>query len=66
LPRDGSVTFSDLTGKLDVLKVTCDKCGRAGRYGVAQLIEQHGRDGKLTDWLSTTDRAPADLALVGA
>jgi len=51
MPRDGSVIFSDLTGKLATLHVTCDKCGLKRRYGVARLIEQHGRDGKLSDWL---------------
>jgi hypothetical protein len=33
---------------------TCDKCGRARHYGVRRLIEQPGRDGKITrqmpDW----------------
>jgi len=52
MSRDGSIIFGDLIGKLDVPKVTCEKCGRAGRYGVARLIEQHGRDGKMTDWLA--------------
>ena len=28
-PRDGAIIFSDLIGKLDVLRVTCDKCARA-------------------------------------
>jgi hypothetical protein len=26
--RDGSIVFSDLIGKLETLRVTCDKCGR--------------------------------------
>jgi hypothetical protein len=51
MPRDGAITFGDLVVKLDVLRVACDKCGRKGRYAVARLIEQHGRDGKLIDWL---------------
>jgi hypothetical protein len=28
MPRDGAIIFSDLTGKLDVLRVTCAKCSR--------------------------------------
>jgi hypothetical protein len=27
MPRDGAIIFSDLIGKLDVLRVACDKCG---------------------------------------
>jgi hypothetical protein len=45
---------ADLTGKLEVLDVTCEKSGRKGRYSVARLIEAHSRDGKVTrqmpDW----------------
>ena len=52
MSRDGSIVFGDLVGMLDVLKVTCDKCGRAGHYRVRRLIEQRGPDGKPTDWLS--------------
>jgi hypothetical protein len=52
MPRDGAIIFSDLLGKLDVLEVACDKCGRKGRYGVARLIEQRGSDGKVVDLLA--------------
>jgi hypothetical protein len=38
MPRDGSITPSDLVGKLDWLVVVCDKCGRKGRYSVARLV----------------------------
>jgi hypothetical protein len=34
-----------------VLRVTCDKCERAGLYRVANLVLRHGPDGRLTDWL---------------
>jgi hypothetical protein len=27
MPRDGAIIFSDLIGKLDLLRVACDKCG---------------------------------------
>ena len=51
MPRD-AVTFGGLIGKLDMLGVECPKCGRAGRYSVRGLVLQHGRNGRLTDWLS--------------
>jgi hypothetical protein len=51
MPRDGSLTPADLVGRLDVLRVACEKCGRAGRYRVTTLAEQIGWDGKLTNWL---------------
>ena len=52
MPRDGAIIFGDLIGKLDVLQVACDKCGRKGRYPVVRLIEQSGRDAKAIDWLA--------------
>ena len=55
--RDGAILFGDLTGKLDVLRVACDSCGRAGSHRVARLIEQHGRDAAIVDWL---DKIAAD------
>jgi hypothetical protein len=51
MPRDGAIIFGDLDGKLDMLRVTCDKCGRDGCYGLRRLIEKRGRDAKLLDWL---------------
>jgi hypothetical protein len=30
MPRDGAIIFADLIGKLDLLRVACDKCGKAG------------------------------------
>ena len=52
MPCDGGIIFSDLVGKLDVLQVACDKCGRKGRYALARLIEQRGRDAKVVDFLA--------------
>ena len=52
MPRDGSITPRDLVdGKLWVLRVECDKCGRRGRYSVGRVVESIGMDGKLRDWL---------------
>ena len=44
------VAFSDIEGKMDVLRVECTRCGRKGRYRVRRLIEQHGRDGSMLRW----------------
>jgi hypothetical protein len=37
MPRDGAIIFSDLIGKLDVLRVACAKCDRAGNYRLPGL-----------------------------
>jgi len=34
-----------------MLHITCDKCGRSGRYRVTTLAEAVIIDGKLSDWL---------------
>jgi len=63
MPKDGAIVFSDLTGKVEVLRVACEKCGRDGRYILARLIRQHGRDGKLVDWLDElTAECPKKVA----
>jgi hypothetical protein len=41
-----------VVGKLETRRVACDKCDREGRYRVGRLIEKHGGDGKITDWLA--------------
>jgi hypothetical protein len=51
MPRDGAIILSDLIGELDVLRVACDNCGRAGCYRLNHLIENRVRDAKLVDWL---------------
>ena len=63
MPRDGAIIFSDLIGKLDMLRVACDKCGHDGCYGLRRLIEKGGRDAKLVDWLDKlTAECPKKLA----
>jgi hypothetical protein len=67
MPDRGPVTFGDLINKLGTLRVTCDQCGRNGRYSVRRLAAQYGRDGRVTDWLSaiTSDcprRPPINVA----
>jgi hypothetical protein len=44
------LTFGDIEGKLDVLRVECTRCPRKGRYSVAKLIETHGRGGNMMKW----------------
>jgi hypothetical protein len=48
----GAITFSDLVGRLKVLRVDCDHCGRHGRYLVDKLVYDHGPDAKLIEWFS--------------
>jgi hypothetical protein len=50
MPRDGAIIFSDLMGKLDVLRIERAKCGRFGRYHVYKLVERYGADAKLFEW----------------
>jgi hypothetical protein len=51
MPRDGAIIFSDLIGKLSVLRVKCDKCQRNGQYFVFRLVQTRGHDAKILDWL---------------
>ena len=51
MPRDGAITFRDIVGKLTVLCITCDKCGRSDQYRVDRLIMRYGIDAKPFDWL---------------
>jgi len=39
--------FGDLIGKVDVLRIECAKCGRLGRYRLADLITRYCQDEKL-------------------
>ena len=63
MPRDGAIIFSDLIGKLEVLQVACEKCERDGRYILARLIRNRGRDAKLIEWLDElTAECPKKIA----
>lgn len=44
---NGSLTLSEYPG--DLVRLTCEKCGRAGQYRKAKLIEQFGADMRLPD-----------------
>jgi hypothetical protein len=50
MPRDGSLTLSDI--REPTLTIICERCGRYGRYRVDKLIAKHG-DAKLTDLRTT-------------
>ena len=57
MPRDGAITFRDIVGKLAVLRITCDKCGRSGQYRVDRLVQRYGINAKLFEW---SDEITAD------
>ena len=44
------LTFGDIEGKLDVLRIECTRCQRKGRYSVAKLIAKYGRRANLMKW----------------
>ena len=50
MPREGAIAFRDIAGKLTVLRVTCDKCGRSASYRVHWLIMRYSIDAGLFDW----------------
>jgi hypothetical protein len=52
MPHSGSVTFADLIDRLEMLRVTCIKCGREGRYMVRRLAAKRGANARLTDFLA--------------
>jgi hypothetical protein len=52
MPRDGAIIFSDLIGKLDAVRVTCERCGRNGRNRLQTLIAERGGDASVPDWLA--------------
>jgi hypothetical protein len=43
----GSLTLAEHPG--DVVRLTCEKCGRVGQYRKATLIERYGADIPLPD-----------------
>jgi hypothetical protein len=49
-------TISGLLGSLNVLRIECPTCGRQGRYHVARLVAELGRDARLTDSLHALTR----------
>jgi len=56
MPRDGARILDDLVGRLENLEIVCPKCHRRGRYAVRRLVDQHGRDFKVPDWIGLMTR----------
>jgi hypothetical protein len=50
MSKDGALQFRDIAGKLTMLRVECEKCGRRGQYQVDKLIARYGLDAKLFDF----------------
>jgi hypothetical protein len=50
--RAAATIFGDMIGKLDVLRVACEKCDGAGRYQVDRVIDERDRDAKVIDCLA--------------
>jgi hypothetical protein len=48
-PRRGSRSLGEFP--LDVVRIDCERCGRAGRYSLARLIERFGSDAAGPDVL---------------
>jgi hypothetical protein len=46
--RAAYVKVGDLVGHFDYLNLSCEKCGRSGRYAVAKLMADRGPDFSLT------------------
>jgi hypothetical protein len=51
MPRDGAIIFRNLVGKLDTIRVECEKCGRSGSYRLDRLFSRYGLDTKLFEWM---------------
>jgi hypothetical protein len=59
MPREGATIFRDLVGKLEVLNIECDKCGRCAIAGVSFKIALMARllmAGAMALWGGCTDR----------
>ncbi len=46
--RAAYVKVGDLVGHFEYLNLSCEKCGRSGRYAVAKLVADRGPDFSLT------------------
>jgi hypothetical protein len=51
MPRDGATILSDLIGKLNAVRVRCERCGRNGHYRLERLIADRGSNAKIVDLL---------------
>jgi hypothetical protein len=46
-PMTGSLQLRDYPG--DIVRLSCEKCGRSGQYRKQKLIERYGADTRLPD-----------------
>jgi hypothetical protein len=53
MARDGMTTFSDIAGKLEMLRVECEKCGRKGQYRVMRLMKELGPGATIWGFVET-------------
>ncbi|HWE72323.1 MAG TPA: hypothetical protein VG328_04130 [Stellaceae bacterium] len=44
---NGIITLGEIAAKLRMLHVTCDRCGRADRYGIARLVKEYGAESSI-------------------
>jgi hypothetical protein len=65
VPRDGAIVFGDLIGKLDMLSVSCDKCGRGdlGDRTGRRLLEYEGK--RHVRFIPNSDRESGHLLTPG-
>jgi len=42
--RRGYIPLGDIAAKLTLLRVQCDRCGRAGQYRTDRLVARYGAD----------------------
>lgn len=45
------ITFSDITGRAELLHVVCRRCERRGQYRLARLVERYGRSAAVAQFL---------------
>jgi hypothetical protein len=57
MPQRAYLVFGDIEGKLDVLRVECNKRPRKGRYSVRRLVEKYGR--KANNMMKWRERSTA-------
>jgi hypothetical protein len=46
---NGSYSLGEAAAKLNMIRVKCPKCGRAGQYRIDRLIEEYGPDIAMPD-----------------
>jgi hypothetical protein len=51
----GSYSLGEAAQELQMLRLRCSKCGRAGQYRIDRLIKQYGPDIALPDLISGTN-----------